>query len=924
MTALHRFAIRRPCTTLALTLLCVIAAAPGLIRLRLRTDGHALVPAQAPPVQLDRSLRNEFGLKDNIAVIVHAPEREGIFNPRTLRVVDDLTTRLSTLEGVLPSDVTSLATEKGHRVRPGTLQFLRFFEPVPSTPQQCATLRDDLRLIKIYNGILVSADETSTCILVGVPENVDRIRFYRQVQEIIDATTAHRAAGEELSQSNGQDVIRVTGAPVAESLLGTHILEDLGVRPAWIGAASALDGAGRVTFPQSIDDLRRLIARSIGILPIALAIMAFIFFVSFRSAAAALLTLLKVGMCLLIVFGIMGWFDVPIYLTIAVMPVILTATGVSDEVHIFDCYARQLRGRGAANVTNAAGPLMAAMDEMWRPVVMTSVTTAFGFLSFAISPLAPVRAFGLFTGIGSLLCMLWALTATPALVALVHPKRFGGARVRESLTAPHSSPFFARLGDWVVARRRAILAGFVILLGISWLGMRRVYVQDSWIDGFSPASDFYKTTTAFNDQFLGMHVLFVCVDTHSKTLTGEIDSADVDHFSVKLPSDFAADPASLVHQTLELRLAHPPPVTPSRPIEIVHRAQVDSAFRQGGRMVVNFSRTSGSPRFTLGLDQNPRVRVRVAPEPLLRTDCLKWIKDLEDFIASRRAETVGGTLGPARYIETTNFIGMGCREEHRCIPQPDRLEFVWRWYGTIRGPARLRATVDPDYSRGIISVYMKNANFVDTARLLGLIRDYERQHLSPHGMSLSFAGDVAVSQTLIDAIATTQIGSIALSILGVFVSAVAVHRSLKWGLLCAIPAALAVPLTFGLMGFAGIPLGVATSMFAAMAVGIGDDYAIHFIERFRLAAAKARCADEAIRQTLVDAGPANAIDAASVALGFGVLGLSQVPANARLGIMVLASILTCLVATLILLPALLRAIQPAELEPSALPASAAD
>jgi hypothetical protein len=563
------------------------------------------------------------------------------------------------------------------------------------------------------------------------------------------------------------------------------------------------------------------------------------------------------------------------------------------------------------------------MGEMWRPVVMTSVTTAFGFLSFAISPLAPVRAFGLFTAAGSMLCMLWALTATPALVSLIAPGRFrdAGPAAGAALFAVRDWPIYTWLGNWIPRNRAAVLFLFATLVAVSAVGMRRVFVQDSWIDGFSPESDFYKSTTAFNDQFLGVHVLFVCADTGAVTLKGELDSADVDILSLRLPGDVVPDPTQLVGRNIDLHRVKPPPDVPADSFPLFHRATIESVRREGDRIVADLTRKMGSPKFSLRLEHPSRVTYRIAPEPFLQVEPLRRLKALEEFLDSRRAETVGGTLGPARYVETTNFIGLGCREENRRIPEQDRLEWVWKWYGTIRGADRLRATINPDFSRGIISVFMKNANFIDTARLLAQIRQYERDHLAPHGISLSFAGDVAVSQTLIDAITATQVGSIALSILGVFLSAVAIHRSFRWGLLCAIPATLAVPLTFGLMGFAHIPLGVATSMFAAMAVGIGDDYAIHFIERYRLARPRAFSAEDALRETMVVAGPANVIDALSVALGFGVLILSQVPANARLGIMVLCSILTCLISTLLLLPVLIPFLQPRESIPAPAPAS---
>jgi hypothetical protein len=121
-----------------------------------------------------------------------------------------------------------------------------------------------------------------------------------------------------------------------------------------------------------------------------------------------------------------------------------------------------------------------------------------------------------------------------------------------------------------------------------------------------------------------------------------------------------------------------------------------------------------------------------------------------------------------------------------------------------------------------------------------------------------------------------------------------------------IPSALAVLVNFALMGWLGIPLGVATSMFAGMTLGMGVDFAIHLLERFQLARAAGLARDPALSQAVAGIGPAVLTNAFAVAVGFGVLMLSQVPANARLGLLVVLGVLNCLFATLLVLPVLLR------------------
>src|SRR6185437_15101269 len=142
------------------------------------------------------------------------------------------------------------------------------------------------------------------------------------------------------------------------------------------------------------------------------------------------------------------------------------------------------------------------------------------------------------------------------------------------------------------------------------------------------------------------------------------------------------------------------------------------------------------------------------------------------------------------------------------------------FYGIARGQERLHQIVDTNFWRSLTTVFLKDANFVDTARLMADIRQYEREKLTPKGVRLGFAGDVAVSQSLIHGIVTTQIHSLVWSLLGIYLITSVLGGSWRWGLYCLLPCALAVLIKLAVMGWYGIPLGVATSMFAAMTLGI--------------------------------------------------------------------------------------------------------
>jgi predicted RND superfamily exporter protein len=852
-------------------------------------------------------VRDQFGTEDPIVVVIRTQGPDGVFDVRIMQLVQTLMDKVPQLEGIEPSNITSLATEYTDRVKPGTLKFRRFLEPFPSTQEDLNRIRGDLRALELYTGTVVSYDGSATALFVGVPPEANRTELYGRIRDLV------ASCGEVPAE------IHVIGAPVAEALLGTHILEDLGVPSALLGhSVSGPDEGQAWRMPRSWYEFRRLIGRHIGLVPVALIIMIAVFAVSFRSPTAAVLPLMEVGACLIFVFGLMGWCGVPIYLTIAVLPVILTAIGVADEIHVFSTYVANLRPEAGAD---HLATLHATMDEMWVPVVKTSVTTAVGFLSFALSSIGPVRVFGVFTAVGIMFCMVWSLTVIPALLTVINPRRFvplpaaGGVGPDEPAGRNARRPLLSRMAGMVLRHRYAVLGLAALIAVAAPLGVRRVVVQDSWIDGFAPDSEFYQATQMFNDQFLGTHILLVDVDTGHYELTGEVTGADVDHHTVRLPTSLADDPQTLVGNRIDLLRTGPPRILREAPrryqLPNSWGSLVESVAVDGDDLVATFPRRAGSPKLSLRLEPAETLVYTIRPYALMRPQVLERLGEFEAFLGAQDDCAVGGVLGPARYMATTNFMVRARKEGSRRIPDsPRQIRENWAHYRRVRGEDRLQQLLDADYARTLITVYLKNANFVDTARLIDRIDEYERAELAPQGIKLGLAGDVAVSQTLIGAIVSTQVTSLLVSLVGIWAVTAVLGRSPGWGVYCVLPCALAVLINFAVMGWVNMPLGVATSMFAGMTLGIGVDFAIHLLERYRFARRRGLETEPAIVDAVTATGPAIIIDGLGVALGFGVLALSQVPANARLGGLVVLSIVGCLAATLVVLPALLRIWHP--------------
>lgn len=130
-------------------------------------------------------------------------------------------------------------------------------------------------------------------------------------------------------------------------------------------------------------------------------------------------------------------------------------------------------------------------------------------------------------------------------------------------------------------------------------------------------------------------------------------------------------------------------------------------------------------------------------------------------------------------------------------------------------------------------------------------------------------------------------------------------RSLKLGLLSLVPTILPAAMTFGIWGLTVGQVGLASSVVAAMTLGILSDDTVHFLGHYRRALLKTGDRVAAIESAFHEAGQALTITTLTLIAGFGVLALSHFRINSDLGVLTAVILLIGLVADFVLLPALL-------------------
>ena len=218
--------------------------------------------------------------------------------------------------------------------------------------------------------------------------------------------------------------------------------------------------------------------------------------------------------------------------------------------------------------------------------------------------------------------------------------------------------------------------------------------------------------------------------------------------------------------------------------------------------------------------------------------------------------------------------------------------------------APIRERVDDDHRWTRVTVFIRDADY---NRIDDVLRAATRE-TSEQGMGHKIVpfGDGWISYLTVRLLVAGQASSIGLALLTDLILIAILLGSARMGLIAVLPVAFSLLLVLAALALTSTPLGIANSMFAGIALGIGLDFAIHLTTSYRQKLRQGIPAIEALRSTLELSGPAVCVSAASITAGFSVLLLSEIAPNVQLGVMICLCLVTCAVTTLLLIPSLLR------------------
>lgn len=297
---------------------------------------------------------------------------------------------------------------------------------------------------------------------------------------------------------------------------------------------------------------------------------------------------------------------------------------------------------------------------------------------------------------------------------------------------------------------------------------------------------------------------------------------------------------------------------------------------------------------------------------VLSADVLHRMESYEKELLKDPA--VGNISSPVSLVKELSKGFYSPEEEgyHRLPKNSDEIYQFIEIFSMGEEAEDLSQFLDYDYENARMIISLKDGSNSASKRVVERL-----ESLTADDPNMQYAAGASLTDIeLADMVVDGQLKSLLIAILIVFVLLSFVFKSFKGGLLSALPISIATVVLFGLMGIFGIALDIATALLSSIMIGIGVDYTIHFLWRFKKERSRGITEQEAVYNTLTTTGRGIIINALSVVVGFVPLVFSSFTPLRFFGALIVISILACLLSSLFLVPSIILIVKPKFLNPS--------
>lgn len=840
-------------------------AFPWLHPLSVDTDPENMLSKEEAVRLFHDRMKQILSLHDMVVLgVVNEEDQDGVFNPGSLQKIYQLTQYAKTLtgeaigaeegEGVVEVDLIAPSTVDS--IEPGGLGVVKFewlMRAPPQTAEEARGIRRKAQRVPFLNGTLVSEDGKAVCLYLPLTRKDLSYKVSNRLQKMI--------AGFK-----GPEKYYITGLPVAEDTFGVEMFVQM--------AVSA---------------------------PLALLVIFLLMLLFFRKIVVIIPPMLVALISVIFTMGALIIAGYPVHIMSSMIPIFIMPIAVLDSIHIisefFELYPETKDRRQT---------LIKVMEALFVPMLYTSLTSAAGFASLALTPIPPVQVFGVFVALGIMVAWFLTVTFIPAFVMFIPPgrlKNFGARRQGGSrqIASGTLGRFLYAVGGVTYRQAKPILAVAAVILVIAGYGISRIQINDNPTKWFSPSHPIRVADRVLNRHFGGTYMAYLAFSAEDKAFEGTALGAEfkrkAEQTGEALKEEIADAPA--VFRELGALAAEEGPKAGSRE-EFFER--LAEQVRQ------RIEEAEGEAAFAwdeagLFVDQQEQLN-QVFKDPQM----LRYQERLQEVLG--QTGVVGKSNSLADIVKTVHrdlVSGKDPAQQAKNFRIPDTRRMVAECLIQFQNghrPGDLWHFVTPDYRTSSIWVQLKSGDNKDMSRVVAAVDRAIGANPPPVPLKHQWFGLTYINVIWQKKMVSGMLQAFLGSFLVVFLLMTILFRSALWGLLSMVPLTVTIGAIYGAVGIIGKDYDMPVAVLSSLTLGLAVDFAIHFLARGR--AMYEQIGSWEKTAPAVFGEPARAItrNIIVIAAGFLPLLLAPLVPYKTVGILLATILLVSGFATLFLLPAL--------------------
>ncbi|MFV8413610.1 efflux RND transporter permease subunit [Vibrio owensii] len=442
------------------TVLLVVIATIGGKNLYFRGDYNIFFDGTNKQLLAFDEIQTTFAKTDNLAIVV-APASNDVFTPEILQLIQSLT--VDSWQVPYSSRVDSIANyQHTEAFEDDLLVEDLLYEDYELTAERIAKVKSIALSEPVLKSALISekGDVTVVNITVQLPE-IDKTA---EVQEVM----SHISAMLERYQEKYPNV-------------EFHKAGIIAMNYAFMTAAQ--------------EDSSTLVPTMLLVILVFLTIM-------LRSFLSVVATLIVIIGSVMATMGLSGWAGMFLSTATVNVPTLVMTLAVADCVHVITTMRHSMQ-----NGFSKAHSIERSISLNFMPILITSVTTAIGFLMMNMSDSPVLRDFGNLSALGVMIACFLSVTLLPALLKLLP------INVKQT-SSNGKSDFMDKLGDFVVTHRKALLPASVLVIAVSASLIPLNRVNDESVKYFDNRSDFRQAADFMEARISGMTNISIAIKTN--------------------------------------------------------------------------------------------------------------------------------------------------------------------------------------------------------------------------------------------------------------------------------------------------------------------------------------------------------------------------------------------------------------------------